>query len=605
MQNDPQTTDPLTEHAPRPETEATRRNARGRTLRALQWTFVGFGIGCLTGAAAIGAYTVFGASRPADCRAAACATTAHLATRLGWLVLLVAAGILACLLGYLRLPGHARVDYRLRIAIALVGTGVVIGYYTGQFTDSRDEVETSFRTWEQMWTVTAAVWLLAIGTGALALFTSHELRRPARFGAAGLVVGLVAALLLSAAQFHQALSKGDDSRYVDANVASEVGVEPKPAILGQKRFERPFPYERAVKIVPAGAGFVVKKSLFDPSDTPDVVAYDASGHERWHYQRTGPRPSDSPSSMSVSRLGVYADGGVVVLSLLGEHGLYVGLDAVTGAQLWTSTDPTIGAALDVSQFNDTTTRFVARDGGRWIAFDPHTGQRTWSIVDPAHCPGATAPDGLLPTLHGQHVYPVDTATRIGDVVDCSTRDRVDLRLVAVDPSSGAVTNDKTLSALDGIPREDIQSWTAVAVPGTDAVILKLFSTRRPLDAYVDATGLRTDFVGSNPLEPIGDGMFSMRDKETLRIYSGEALVQCDIPLGRSGPVDYAFLRDQVVVLDDRPPQLRVFDRAGCQQVGTIAVGPGFEAITPARGVTLLTHQTSRGIMRTSVMGFAT
>ena len=98
------------------------------------------------------------------------------------------------------------------------------------------------------------------------------------------------------------------------------------------------------------------------------------------------------------------------------------------------------------------------------------------------------PDGLLPTSHDQHVYPIDTPTQIGAVLDCSTKDRVDLRLITVNPSSGAVTTDKTLTALEGVPRGDIQSWAAVAVPGINAVIVKLFSTRRPLDAYVDATG---------------------------------------------------------------------------------------------------------------------
>ena len=82
------------------------------------------------------------------------------------------------------------------------------------------------------------------------------------------------------------------------------------------------------------------------------------------------------------------------------------------------------------------------------------------------------------------------------------------------------------------------------------------------------------------------------------------MVQCDIPLGRDGAVPYAFLREQVVVLDEQPHQLRVFDRAGCQQVGTVAVPPGFEGITPTRGVTLLTHRMGRGVVRTSVMGFA-
>jgi hypothetical protein len=599
-----QTSDTLTDATPTYETKATKPHVYQQIALALQWTFVGFGVGCLVGAAVIGAYTVFGATRLPDCRADACVTTTQLATRLGWAALLVAAAILVCLLVYLRLPEDARINRGLRLAIALAGLGVVIGYRTSQFTRVRDEIDVYFRTWEQMWTVSAAVWLLAIGAGAVAVFNSQKLRRPTWFGAAFLAIGLVAALTLGTTQFNDALRKGDDSQYVDATTASDVGVAAKPETLGQHGFGRILRYERAVKIVPAGAGFVVKKSLFDESNTPDVVAYDATGHERWHYQRTGPRPPDSPSSMSVSGLGVYADGRVVVLSLLGEHGLYVGLDAVTGAQLWTSTDPAISAALDVSDFDYTSPHFVARDDGRWTALDPHTGQRTWSIADPVHCPGATVPNGMLPTFHGQHVYPVDTPTRIGAVVDCSTRERVDLRLVTVNPSSGAVTNDKTLSALEAVPREDIQSWAAVAVPGANAVILKLFSARRPLDAYVDATGLRTDFPGPNPLEPIGDGMFTMRDKETLRIYSGEALVQCDIPLGRSGPVDYAFLRDQVVVLDEQPHQLRVFNRVGCQHVGTVPIPPGFEGITPARGVTLLTLHAGRRVVRTSVIGFA-
>jgi hypothetical protein len=599
-----QTADTLTDDTPIHVTEATSPHVYQQIALLVRWTLVGFGVGCLIGAAAIAAYTVFGATRLPDCRADACAITTQLATRLGWVVLLVAAAILIALLGYRRLSDNVAVDRGLRVATAFAGLAVVIDYRTSQFARVRDEIDVYFRTWEQMWTVSAAVLLLAIGAWTVALFASRRLRRPSWFDAAGLAIGLVAALLLSTTQFNGALRKGDDSQYVDATTASDIDVAPKPETLGRQGFGRILPYERAVKIVPAGAGFVVKKSLFDESSTPDVVAYDASGHERWHYQRTGPRPPDSPSSMSVSGLGVYADGRVVVLSLLGEHGLYVGLDAVTGAQLWTSTDPTLSAALDVSDFDYTSPHFVARDDGRWTAFDPHTGRRTWSIDDPVHCSGATVPDGMLPTFHGQHVYPVDTPTRVGAVIDCSTRDRVDLRLVTVDPSSGAVTNDKTLSALDGVPREDIQSWTAVAVPGTGAVILKLFSARRPLDAYIDSTGLRTDFPGPNPLEPIGDGMFTMRDGNTLRIYSGEALVQCDIPLGSSGAVDYAFLRDQVVVLDEQPHQLRVFNRAGCLQVGTVAVPPGFEGVTPARGVTLLTLHTGRRVVRTSVIGFA-
>ena len=509
MPNETQTADTLTDDTQTPPIEATRAHVYTQIFRALQWACVGFGVGCLFGAAVIGAYTLFGATRLPDCRATACATTTHLATKLGWAVLLVAASILLVLLIYTRLPDNPRINWCVRIATALAGIGVVIGYHRSQFTEARNQIDTYSRTWEQMWTVSAAVWLLAIGAAVVAVCVTRGLHRPRWFGAAGIAIGLAAALTLSNTQFDDALRKGDDSQYVDATTAPDIGVAPKPAALGQQRFDRTFPYKGAVKIVSAGAGFLVQKSFGDDSNMPDVVAYDASGHERWHYQRTGPASPDGPARMPVMGLGVYADGSVAVLSLLGEGGrIYVGLDAVTGAQLWTSTDPTISAAVEASDFDYTSPHFVVRDDQRWTAFDPRTGQRTWSIADPVHCPGATVPDGLLPTFHDQHVYPIDTPTQIGAVLDCSTRERVDLRLITVNPSSGAVTTDKTLTALEGVPRGDIQSWAAVAVPGTSAVIVKLFSARRPLDAYVDATGLRTDFPGPNPLEPVDDGMFT-------------------------------------------------------------------------------------------------
>ena len=153
------------------------------------WAFVGFGVGCLLGASAIAAYTLFGATRLPDCRADACSTATHLATRLGWAVLLVAAAILVVQVVYARLSDEARLysGWAVRIATALAGLGVVIGYRGSQFGEARDEIDTYFRTWEQMWTVTAAVWLLAIGAGVVAVCVTRGLRRPGRFGAAGMV----------------------------------------------------------------------------------------------------------------------------------------------------------------------------------------------------------------------------------------------------------------------------------------------------------------------------------------------------------------------------------------------------------------------------------
>lgn len=600
--------DTLTDAIRTDDAEAARQDTSKSLFRTLQWVIVGFGLGCLGGALAIAAYTLFGATRPSDCRAVACAETSDIATRLGWAVGSVAVVVLVAVLVHARLPGRlrARANWTLRLLIAGAGLGVVIGYRTSQFTVIRSRVDTYFRTWEQMWTITPAVWLLFVGAAVVALLLTPGLRTTGALGVAALVVGLVVAVVLSSTLASAAVRRGDDSQYVDASTAPDLGVVPRPAVLGKRSFERTLPYDRKATILPAGAGFVVKKAFGDDSGTPDVVAYGADGQQRWHFQRTGPVTGDGPATMFVAGIGVYADASVVVLSLYGEGGLYVGLDAVTGAQLWTSTDPALAGAINTNAADYKSPQFVARDDARWTAFDPRTGRQIWSIADPARCPAKTASEGRLPNLYDRHVYPIDTATAIGSVVDCSTRDRVDLRLVAVDPSSGAVTTDKTLTALEGITREDIQSWSAQAVPGADAVILRLSSKRQPMDAYVDyQTGLRTDYLGPSPLTPVGDGMFTVRDGEALRIFSGEAVPQCDVPLGTPGDVDYAFLRDQVVVLDDEARLLRVFDRAGCVEAGTAPIPAGYSGLLPVRGVTLLTKETGREAdVTTSVIGFA-
>jgi hypothetical protein len=182
-----QTADTLTDDTPIHVTEATSPHVYQQIALLVRWTLVGFGVGCLIGAAAIGAYTVFGATRLPDCRADSCAITTQLATRLGWVVLLVAAAILIALLGYRRLSDNVAVDRGLRLATAFAGLAVVIDYRTSQFARVRDEIDVYFRTWEQMWTVSAAVLLLAIGAWTVALFASRRLRRPSWFDAAGTI----------------------------------------------------------------------------------------------------------------------------------------------------------------------------------------------------------------------------------------------------------------------------------------------------------------------------------------------------------------------------------------------------------------------------------
>ena len=100
-----------------------------------------------------------------------------------------------------------------------------------------------------------------------------------------LAIGLAAALTLSNTQFDDALRKGDDSQYVDATTAQDIGVAPKPETLGQQRFDRTFPYKGAVKIVSAGAGFLVQKSFGDDSNIA----------RRRRLRRVGPRTLALPA----------------------------------------------------------------------------------------------------------------------------------------------------------------------------------------------------------------------------------------------------------------------------------------------------------------------
>jgi hypothetical protein len=67
--------------------------------------------------------------------------------------------------------------------------------------------------------------------------------------------------------------------------------------------------------------------------------------------------------------------------------------------------------------------------------------------------------------------------------------------------------------------------------------------------YIDQTGKRIDFVEPDSLGAISDGIFTLRDQDRLRLYSGEAIAQCDTVFGTTYFADYTILRDQVVIRD--------------------------------------------------------
>lgn len=580
-----------------------------RVENALLWWFLGLGIGCLLGAVAVGAYTLFGASRAVDCAGKACTATTDLATSLAWNAMAAAGVLLAALtVSVLRRSGaRARTTMAVRVLAAVSAAGIVLRYISTHYTDVRSKIEAYQPASEQMWTVTVAVWLVAAGATMVAVQRVALLAWPRQKSPVGLAVGLVTAVVITSVLGATALHRGDDRQYVDATTASPQAMPALPAVLGSQRFERQLPNRGTVDIYPAGAGFIVKAFSQGDGTVPDVVAYDAFGEERWHYQRTGPVPPPgvgSRSSMAVYDLAYFDDGAVVVLSFFSNRGPYVGLDAVTGAHLWTSTDPAIGNAFKIARNSPRVQRFLSRLDDQLIALDPRTGRRLWTVADPMHCPPIDEAHRPLPNFHQMNAYPIDTTTRIASVLDCSTPTAIQLQLVAVDPATGAVTDNAPVTTFGDLAREDLYSWAAFPVPGSDAVIVSFYGKRLSRDVYIDdATGKRVDFQEPEQVDNVGEGIFTVRDGDRLRIYSSDAIAQCDIDLGTTRRTGYTILGDQIVVGDLTPGALTVFDRTSCQRVATVPLPVGYEdGLIPVRGATLLTRTDDGG--RTTVLGFA-
>lgn len=581
-----------------------------RVETLLLWAVLGAGVGCQLGALAVGAYTTFFASRPVDCVTDGCVASTRLATVLAWAVVAGAATLLVGLLVIRLRPDHARARATKRASAlaALTAAAVIAGYTLTHYTRERSRIAVYQPASEQMWTVTAAVWLFAAGALVVAVLGVPLLAWPRQTSVAATTLGVVAALAVSSVVAAQALHRGDDSQYVDATTASEQAVPALPAVLGSRRFERQLPNRGGVSIYPAGAGFIVKANYADGPDVPDVVAYDVFGQERWHYQRTGPVPPRDVyprSSMAVQDIAVFEDGAVVVLAFFSDKGPYIGLDAVTGAHLWTSNDPAIGAALPRAHTYPPARHFLARVDGQLIALDPRTGRRLWTVGDPMHCPPSGQPRAFLPNFDQRHVYSVETRTRIASVLDCSTPTKTELRLVTVDPGTGVVTGDGPLSTFDDVTPDTLNSWAAYPVPGSDAVFVGLYGKGPSRYVYVDpAAGRRLDFVEPEYFDAAGDGVFTVRDGDRLRTFSGAGDALCTIALGTTSRVTSStILRDQIVLGGLAPGELAVFDRASCRRVATVTVSARFEhPPIPVRGATVLVSTDDDH--RTTVLGFA-
>jgi hypothetical protein len=260
----------------------------------------------------------------------------------------------------------------------------------------------------------------------------------------------------------------------------------------------------------------------------------------------------------------------------------------------------------LTEFRWSPTHFVSRKDGRWTAFNPRTGQRMWSIDDPTPCPNSPY-DHInyrqLPQFDNARVQLVDSDTRLAAVVDCATSEQAKLRLVSIDPSSGAVITDKTLITLNEVELARLNSWLVHGVDDTPVIILNLWRSGPNLSMYLNPdTGQRTDIPGAAWPASVGDGTFSVGDGDTFRVYSGDATLQCEFPLDGERAREVV-LRDQIVVVGSSRSQMMVFDRATCGQVDVLPAPPDFQDFIVVRGATLLTNQLKYSKSATLV-GFA-
>lgn len=465
-------------------------------------------------------------------------------------------------------------------------------------------------------------WVLAM-TGAVAtVFAGFGLPWWTRRVKSALVVGAVAAVVVSGAVAIAAGFAGNDARFIDATTANQVDVPPYPTALGQHKFTvklpgaRPTFDERNYEIWPAGPGFVV-------SYADAVTAYGADGNERWHYRRTGP----AESAMSAR---VYDQGATVVVADFGaaparSESVLVGIDAITGQRLWTRRDARLTSAfLAESGLYDADPFLVDRTDETWTRFDARTGEAMWSVANPrGDCSEQRA---------------ADTGNRLTSLLWCERETEghrvVDHRILAADPRNGEKLWEHTY--LPDVSLDD-DSWRGLSIypfpTGSDGIYLEVSANdpQRATDYYVDpgkklivplpaaVDALTTpapaeDFLVRHERKPpTRDSVLSVYSSDgkprcttTTPIYPGGRL----LPNRRESRVGYVALRDGFVVYDSGPDSrsdehsfLRMFSNTTCQPVSEVPFS-AILGLVAAPGVLLALRQDVPDMETVVIEGYA-
>jgi outer membrane protein assembly factor BamB len=457
----------------------------------------------------------------------------------------------------------------------------------------------------------AAAWLLGLG-GAVALLVAtplpHLTRKAMPVVVGGVAVGIIAAVLLTV----QAARAGEDGRYVDATVASTVDVPAKPAIFGQRRFSLKvsnwggIPENRPdVQVAAAGAGFVVFHS-------GQITGYGGDGKERWHYRRSG------PGRVSVTGVRVFDEGRTVVAAVaVGptySAQMLVGLDAVTGQQLWSarstlpspesdSFDP-LRSIHGVEDLDPSPFLIANRysNTSAWTRLDTRTGKPLWTIDAPAgpHCDGKVA----------------DTQSRIVTATVCSANDKLEVGVVVLDPGSGQRLWQTTLA--NGIPKPAGSRYELFVTPaGLDGVALFYGSPNRSTSqVYVNVVSHQMRDLG--PHDNV-DASFERGDRfvvahqgqppsTELSLYDSQGLQRCALSPGLKLRKSlfgfynlYLPLANGVVVYNGNGYTFQTVDNDTCAIRATQKASPAADWLAAAPGVVLVERIETNG---TYVDGYA-
>ncbi|BBZ15531.1 PQQ-binding-like beta-propeller repeat protein [Mycobacterium branderi] len=453
---------------------------------------------------------------------------------------------------------------------------------------------TDFTVTDQLPTAVVAVALAAAGAVAAGLGAGALARGGQRWPAAA---GAVLAVLVGVTASTAAVRAGDDARYVEATTAAPVAVPAVPDTLGHQRFHLSLarglsPYDehaaesfQYAPVFAGGAGFVVWRTAAD-----GVFGYDGAGQERWHYRRTG------PAKVRIVQVHLYDQGKTVVLKLSSNWSgsqsqtqtpTLVGLDALTGAQLWSHSGAALADAFDSGGYWTPSPFLVARNKPDWIGFDARTGRQIWQIPNPLGCGGG---------------WDADTASRLAGIEECDADQHPSFRLVTVDPRTGQVQANRLILTQ---PKVD---FAFVKVVSSEGILLDVgrFGSNS-VKTYINAaTGQVADVSGTFPLKQlrrVGDLVADAGSPDRVILYGPDGRPRCDVPgsarlsnMHAVAQPAVAWLGHQFVYLASEHHDifLRVTDRATCATVATLPDPWNTLDLMGAPGVTLVRSLTADG-----------